>query len=224
MEDCRLLRAEDVEPAARVLAEALMEDPLCVYMLPSARARRRALYVFFHVMVRIQVDNERVFGTGDPLVGVAIWKKPDQGELSVSVRAIGRLLPLLFTRYPLGLARAQGIVGQTEAMHKQHAPGLHYYLDNLGVVPTARGHGAAGRVVRPFLESADRERVLVYTDTVNAANVAFYEYFGFRLAEERIVSGTGITVYGLRREPCPLQSAVGSEGEPSTGGGSHGRA
>jgi ribosomal protein S18 acetylase RimI-like enzyme len=208
MDGCRLLLREDVESAARVLAEALDEDPLCVHMLPSRRARQRALRVFFRVMGRISVDNGRMYGTGDPLVGVALWKRPSQGDISIGVRALGSLLPLLLTRYPIGLLRARSVVRETGAMHARYAPGPHYYLDNLGVVPAARGRGAAGCLVRPFLKAAEAEHVLVYTDTINAENVPFYGHFGFRLAEQRAVPGTRIAVYGLLREPRQVRSEV----------------
>ena len=44
---CRLLTLADVEPAARVIAQAFMDDPLCAYMLPFRRTRLRSLTTFF---------------------------------------------------------------------------------------------------------------------------------------------------------------------------------
>jgi hypothetical protein len=54
-------------------------------------------------------------------------------------------------------------------------------------------------LIRPFLEMADSQKTLAYTDTVTRSNVALYEHFGFQCVEESAVSGTGLTVWALRR-------------------------
>jgi len=46
---------------------------------------------------------------------------------------------------------------------------------------------------------ADTQRTIVYTDTVTSSNVALYEHFGFQCGEQSPVSGTGLTVFALRR-------------------------
>jgi len=58
---------------------------------------------------------------------------------------------------------------------------------------------AASRLVKPFLEMADAQRIMMYTDTVIHSNVALYEHFGFECVEEKAIPGTGITVWTLRR-------------------------
>lgn len=63
----------------------------------------------------------------------------------------------------------------------------------------ARGKGVSSKLIRPFLEMADTQRTIVYTDTVTSSNVALYEHFGFQCGEQSPVSGTGLTVFALRR-------------------------
>ena len=197
--DTKLLTPADIEPAAQVIAQAFTDDPLCTFMLPSSKSRLSALLKFFRLYGELNIKNQRGFGAGEPLQGVAYWKTPSQAELSVSVRSLAGFLPLLFSAYPRGYLRAKMILQQIDALHEQYACEPHYYLDNIGVSSASRGQGLASRLIRPFLALADAEQVIAYTDTVTRANVALYEHFGFQCVEERPVPDTGITVWALRR-------------------------
>lgn len=168
-------------------------------MLPFKRTRARTLHTFFRTYGEVNIKNQRGYGVGEPLQGVAYWKFPTQAELSISVKSLSIFLPLLFTFYPIGYFRARAILQQIDALHQKHAGEPHFYLDNIGVLPAARGQRVASRLIRPFLEKADAGRVIVYTDTVTHANVALYEHFGFQCVEESAIAGTGITVWAMRR-------------------------
>jgi GNAT superfamily N-acetyltransferase len=122
--------------------------------------------------------------------------------MSININSLRKFVPLLFTLYPIGLVRARAVLDRIDTLHEKHADGPHFYLDNLGVLPSARGKGVSSKLIRPFLEMADTQRTIVYTDTVTLSNVALYEHFGFQCVEQSPVSGTGLTVFGLRR-PVP---------------------
>ena len=195
----RLLALADVEQAAQVIAQSFVDDPLISYMLPFKTTRGETLVKFFRVYGEISIKNQRGYGVGEPLQGVAYWKFPEQENMSISVKSLGKFLPLLFTMYPIGYFRARAILSQIDALHKKYADEPHFYLDNLGVLPSARGKGLASKLIRPFLEMADGQKVIAYTDTVTRSNVALYEHFDFECVEKSPITGTGITVYALRR-------------------------
>jgi ribosomal protein S18 acetylase RimI-like enzyme len=197
--DYRLLTLSDVEPAAHVLSQAFVEDPLCAFMLPFERTRAKTLHIFFRAYGEVNIKNQRGYGIGEPLKGVAYWKFPSQAEISISVKSLSIFIPLLFTFYPIGYFRARAILKQIDALHQKHADEAHFYLDNIGVIPSAGGKGVSSKLIRPFLEKTDSEKVIVYTDTVTRSNVALYEHFGFRCVEESAIAGTGITVWSMRR-------------------------
>ena len=197
--DYRMLTLDDVNQAAHVISRAFEDDPLCSFMLPRKRTRTKTLYKFFRALGELSIKNRRGYGVGDPLQGVAYWKLPNQESLSISVKSLGKFIPLLFTPYPIGLLRARSVLNKIDSLHEKHADGPHFYLDNLGVLPVARGKGVSSRLIRPFLEMADTQRTIVYTDTVTHSNVAFYEHFGFQCVEQSPVSETGLTVFALRR-------------------------
>ena len=198
----RQLTLTDVEPAAQIISQSFVDDPLVSFMLPFQRTRARTLLKFFRAYGEISIKNGRGFGAGEPLQAVAYWKFPAQDSMSISVKSIGKFLPLLFTIYPIGYFRGKIILNRIDALHDKYANEPHFYLDNLGVLPSAQGRGLSSRLIRPFLKIADEQKVITYTDTTTPINVPFYEHFGFECVEASPVDGTGITVYALRR---PIQ-------------------
>jgi GNAT superfamily N-acetyltransferase len=197
--EMRLLTLADVEPAAKVIARSFADDPLCAFMLPIKRSRIKTLVKFFRIVGEVNIKNQRGYGIGEPLQAVAYWKSPDEQEVSISIKSLPKFIPLLFTLYPIGLYRARAVIRQTDFMHTKYANQPHFYLDNIGVLPEARGKGLSSRLIRPFLDMADQQNVITYTDTVTRPNVALYEHFGFECSQECPVAGTGITVWALRR-------------------------
>jgi ribosomal protein S18 acetylase RimI-like enzyme len=195
----RLLTLADMEQAAYVISQAFMDDPLISFMLPIKATRIKTLAKFFRVYGEINIKNKRGYGVGEPLQGVAFWKLPEQESLSISVKSLTKFLPLLFTMYPIGYFRARGILKQLDDFHTQYASEPHFYLDNLAVLASARGQGLSSKLIRPFLAMADEQKVIAYTDTVTPVNVPLYEHFGFQCVGQNTISGTGITVYALRR-------------------------
>jgi ribosomal protein S18 acetylase RimI-like enzyme len=158
---------------------------------------------FFLSYGKISIENQTGYGVGKPLKGVAFWRAPHQKEISINLKSLSIFLPLLFSYYPIGYFRARPLNQQTDALHQLHAIQPHYYLENIGVLPAEQGKGFASQLMRPILERADAEHVIVYTDTSTRSNVSFYEHFGFECVEERSVEDTGVKIYAMRRDiPC----------------------
>lgn len=195
----RQLHLSDLEAMTQVFAQSFEEDPLVSFILPIRKTRVKTIAKFFRAMGRLAIRNDSAFGVSDPLEGVAFWEFPDRPSLSVTPKDLLTFLPLLFSYYPIGAQRARAIFRQIEANHKKYASEPHFYLDNLGVLASARGKGLASQLLGPFLQMADEQKVLVYTDTVTKANVSLYEHFGFECVEESFIEETGITVYALLR-------------------------
>src|SRR6185503_16686283 len=96
---CRLLTPDDVGPAAQVLAQAFIDDPLCAFMLPFRRTRLKTLSTVFRALGEVSITHQRAYGIGHPLQGVAYWKFPQQDDISISIKSINKFIPLLFTFY-----------------------------------------------------------------------------------------------------------------------------
>lgn len=199
--ECRQLTLSDLEPMAQVLARSFEKDPLVSFILPNSKTRVKTVAKFFRAMGRLNIRAGSAFGVGEPLQGVAVWSFPDKPEASATPKDLLTFLPVLFSPYPVGVRRARAVLTQIDANHKKYAPEPHFYLDNLGVLASARGNGLSSKLIRPFLEMADSQKVIAYTDTVTKSNVPLYQHFGFDLVEENHISGTGVTVYALKRTP-----------------------
>lgn len=193
------LTLTDLEPMAQVLAKSFEEDPLVAFILPNQKTRVGTVAKFFRAMGRINIQNNLAFGVSNPLEGVAVWNFPGKPGISATTRDLLTFMPLLLSSYPFGAYRARAVFRQIEAMHKKYASEPHFYLDNLGVLPSARGKGLSSKLIRPFLDVADAQKVIVYTDTVTRSNVPLYEHFGFECVEESHIPNVGITVFALRR-------------------------
>jgi len=198
----RLLTLSDLDAMSQVLAQSFAEDPLVSFILPNAKTRVQTIAKFFRAMGRLNIRNQQAFGISDPLEGVAVWVSPNKPDTSASPKDLLTFIPLLFSAYPFGARKARAVFRQIEAHHKKYASEPHFYLDNLGVLASARGKGLSSKLIRPFLEMADSQKVSAYTDTVTKSNVPLYEHFGFQCVEASLIAGTGITVYALLR---PIQ-------------------
>jgi ribosomal protein S18 acetylase RimI-like enzyme len=200
-QEYRQLTLSDLDSMAQVLAQSFEEDPLVSFILPNKKTRVKTVAKFFRAMGKLNIQNNMAFGIGNPLEGVAVWNFPDK-SLSVRPKDFSTFIPLLLSSYPYQAQKARPIFRQIDANHKKYADEPHFYLDNLGVLASSRGKGLSSKLIRPFLEMADSQKVIAYTDTVTKANVPLYEHFGFQCMEENHIEGTGVIVYALRR-PIP---------------------
>jgi ribosomal protein S18 acetylase RimI-like enzyme len=197
--DYRLLTHSDIERAADIMSQAFVDDPLYKFMLPFTKTRLRTLRKFFRVYGKVYINNQRGYGTGDPLEGVAFWTLPAQPAVVIRLRSPSILLPLLFTPFPIGYLRARPIRRKFFELQKLYDTEPHYYLNYIGVLSSSRGKGIASKLIRPFLEKADSENIPVYLDTSNRSNLALYHHFGFHCMEETTVANTGIIIWAMRR-------------------------
>jgi ribosomal protein S18 acetylase RimI-like enzyme len=193
----RILSMQDIHLAVEVMAYAFEEDPLCVFMLPNKNSRVKTLKKFFYLYGELNITNHHGYGVGEPLKGAAFWLPPAETGVSISIRTLVKFIPLILSPYLPIYLKARTIIKQMDRLHQKYAPEPHYYLDNLGVLPSEWGKGLASQLVRPFVDQAITEKVAVYTDTTIRKNVGLYEHFGFELMEERIIERTGIIIWAL---------------------------
>jgi len=198
----RKLSMQDIHLAVEVMVRAFEDDPLCVFMLPNKKTRLKTLKKFFYLYGELNITNHNGYGVGEPLTAAAFWLPPAETGVSIGVRTLFKFIPLILSPYLPGYIKARKIMKQIDRLHLKYAPEPHYYLDNLGVLPSEWRKGLASQLIRPILNRAINEKVAVYTDTVTRKNVALYEHFGFKLMEECTIGGSEITVWALLK-PLP---------------------
>jgi ribosomal protein S18 acetylase RimI-like enzyme len=132
-----------IEAAAQVLALALQDDPLFVYILPDAQERRQRLPGFFVPDVRYGYLFGEVFTNSGNPEGVAVWQLPGMDVTPERAKKAG---------YPQkraigmdALQRLGQIFDYLGDFHHHTLPSEHWYLNAIGVVPTDKGRGLAKR-------------------------------------------------------------------------------
>ena len=195
----------DDEPAAVAsLAAAFVEYPLLVLLCPDANRRPRVTEAFSRFLFRTAVRCGGAFGTHDRTAVVCSW--PVGSEWPSwwdTVRAGG--LPFAWRMGWRASRLLRQLESEFDAARVQHVPGPHSYVPLLGVRPEAQGKGLSRAVMRPVFESADRDRVPVYLETVPETNVAIYKRLGFELRGHRELTGK-LPNWEMVREPRTAQS------------------
>jgi len=195
----RTLKASDRERAVDVLAQAFADDPLWCHLVPGAAERRQTLPLLFHAEVGSSIQEREALGLGDPVQAVALWTfPPSAATLNIGgvFSTYGRLL---VSRYLPLLLRTLRLYQHCLTLQRHYATQPHYYLDTLGVLPSAQGHGYASALVRPMLEECDRLGVGCYLETLKAAKVALYEHWGFECCEDYLVPRTNLHIWAMYR-------------------------
>ena len=95
------------------------------------------------------------------------------------------------------MIKFRSLLKKVDRMHKKYAPEKHYYLDTLGVSPKYWNQGLASKLVKPFLQKAEKESKSVYLETMTERNVGMYEHFGFKNMEHAYFPKQDLSVWAL---------------------------
>ena len=173
----------DVGALSGTLGRAFFDDPVMVWMLPDANARRRKLRKLFAALTRHHhLANgavEVVPDDGGGIGGAALWDPP--GKWRQTRLEELRAMPGLFLAFGLSLRR--GIAAE-ELMKANHPEEPHWYLAVIGSDPDVRGKGFGQKLMSSRLDRCDAEHAPAYLESSNPDNVAYYQRFGFEVTGE----------------------------------------
>jgi ribosomal protein S18 acetylase RimI-like enzyme len=97
----------------------------------------------------------------------------------------------------LGLARAADVGAALSGVHDVRPPEPHAYLHLLGVDPDRRGQGLGGEVLQHGLAAARAAGLVACLETMNPANVPFYEAHGLVVRGELQLPSGGPRVWAM---------------------------
>jgi GNAT superfamily N-acetyltransferase len=183
-----------VVEARTLLARAFADDPLMRWFFPDDGARPHACAALFglfaeHYLRDGRVDVER---DGAP-VAVAMWRWPVDGPAAEddSLPSVPGLMAAL-----VGPAVAER--GQAMAvLAGLRPPEPHAYLHLLAVDPARQRRGLGGRVLAPGLAAAREAGLVACLETMNPANVPFYEAHGFAVRHEVQLAAGGPRAWSM---------------------------
>jgi len=201
-EDVTTLHSSQKRLASRVLASALLADPLYSDLFPDVGRRERALQSMFSGLLTYALRYGVSHTTSD-VAGVAIWLGPGNARLTLwRTLRTGMALPRALMNFGRP-AREMFLreMNRLEAEHRDRMPGPHWYLWALGVHPERQRRGIGGRLLQPVLALADREGMPCYLEASTERSAAFYQKSGFETRATHSVLDGRVPVWLMTREP-----------------------
>jgi GNAT superfamily N-acetyltransferase len=192
-----------VRRVAVTLARAFQDDPLMRYAIPDDERRRRLLPRLIALNVRYGRRYGEVYATPGfaGFEGAAIWLPPGQTRMTLwRILRAGMFTAPLWAPWPV-LRRLAASSEHAAALQRRCLTEPHWYLSQLGVEPAAQRRGVASRLLEPMLARMDAAALPCYLETENAANLAFYQRFGFRVIAEETTPAGGPPICGMARRP-----------------------
>lgn len=178
------------------LAAAFDGDPPLQWFLPDARRRRGRLEHYFGAMLPLYLQHGRVWTSDDVACGAA-WAAP--GAWPFGLRDELRVTPAMlrvFGRHPV-----RALKGQRTVL-SGHPQAPHWFLDYIGVEPSAHGRGTGSALLRPMLEAIDSEGRAAYLNAGSARSRDLYRRHGFEVTEEFRLPLNGPPLWRMWREPA----------------------
>lgn len=201
----RPARSTDRDVVVRVLAEAMLHDPVTAWMVPDLGDRRRLVGPFFDLFVGAFSRHEEthVVSTADVVAGVALWAPPgvepvhpdDEEAFATRLAAV--------TGPHLG--RVEAAMEMLAALQPEEPA---WFLQLLAVDPVVQGMGLGSIALGAVLARADAAGQPAVLQATSPRNRALYLRHGFRDVGAVALPG-GPTVHGMWREPEVSRSSVG---------------
>ncbi len=192
--------AGDTPQLARLLAESLFDDPLQCWLFPDERARLATSARMFRRLLKpkIAAGLVRVIrDTVGEIASAAVWTPPHPPAPSRGEH----YAESFFMRWTYG-KRIHEVRRGFTALANRHPREPYWYLQALATAPEQRGLGHAARLLEEQMYACSAANELIALETSQLTNVAYYEKFGFQVADELMLE-PGLPVWLLCR---PAQS------------------
>ncbi|SDF54369.1 Acetyltransferase (GNAT) family protein [Blastococcus aurantiacus] len=186
-----------VARARTVLARSFFDDPLMVWFFPDPDVRPHACAAMFGLFAEHYLADGRVdVATRSEPVGVAMWRWPGPDAAPPDgpeeLPSIGGLM----TGF-MGAARAREVGVAMASLDALRPPEPYAYLHLLAVDPDACRQGLGGELLDRGLAAARDAGLVACLDTMNPANVPFYEAHGMSVRHEVQLAPDGPTSWAM---------------------------
>ncbi len=194
----RFLTPEFIEPAARLLAGSMRDNPLHRRIFGGNEPQlERLLASAFPRLLQRQLESGLVLGAfdGARLVGVAAMVPPGHCQPPLQEK-LGMLAILARERM---LRRLPAIQRWLRTWACQDPAADHWHLGPAAVERGRQGEGIGTALMTAIGDELDRRRATGYLETDKPGNVSLYRRGGFEIVAERRV--LGVTNWFMLRQP-----------------------
>ncbi|MFC7400787.1 GNAT family N-acetyltransferase [Citricoccus sp. GCM10030269] len=177
-----LASPDEIPACARLIAEALRNDPVVGQVVRGDRDRVKRLTALYTAALRTGALPRGVIDVaraepGGPIIGVAAWEGPHRSaEVWRHLLEVARYLRAIGLRHLPAALRALGGFGD----HRPKDP--HWYLADIAVGPKARGLGVGSALLLYRLAAIDAVGAPAYLEATTPASRHLYERHGFEAA------------------------------------------
>ncbi len=189
--------AADAGAIGALYSRAFADDPVTSWVTPDLVRRTRLLRRLNSEIARYAIGTQGVVYVAESagaLVGAAIWMPPTPHPFSWravpfglrSGAALGRDIPRM--------------IRMGRAVSSVRPPQPHWYLQLLGVEPTAQHTGVGSALVRAHLQNVDSEGLPAYLETTRE-NLVFYGTLQFEVIGEIRIHASAPGEFSLLRPP-----------------------
>ena len=172
--------------------DAFADDPGLSWIWPDRADRLQRLPHFFEAIVTGTIVHGVAFHSlrSD---AVSLWRRPSQ--INPGPDELARGLPSLANAFSSGRERSTVM---SEALKARQPKDFDWwYLQFIGVRPTAQGSGLGGSAVRAGIALAKAAGLPVYVEVMNPNNVGYYEHVGFETVDEFDIPDAGPHVWAM---------------------------
>lgn len=196
------IRADQVPAAANAMARAFADAPRFRFLVPDDAQRQAKLRWLWGATIRacvlsggvVHVAREEQEGV---VRAVAIWDAPGQGPHSPRTQLRSGLWA---APVRLGIAGWRRRRRLGVALAALESPRPCWYLNAIGVDPSAQRAGLGSALIKRMVERIDSDALPTFLDTSAPDNLGYYERFGFRVTAESTLPN-GIPLWGMTRPP-----------------------
>ena len=174
------IKKKDLKRCAEVAAQAFLEDESSKFLL-SSKLTFKALYNYYLLIYKAVHDKMHMFAESENIDGFIIVTSIKNSELSVwdCIKSGG--LRIIFSLGLRVILRSLAYERNCIKIRSEIASLDDWYVFQFGVCPAKQGCGLGSRIIKPFLNWLDSEKIACYLETQKASNVNMYSHFGFSL-------------------------------------------
>jgi hypothetical protein len=179
------------------LCAAFAEDPGLSWLWPERDERMQRLPSFFKAIIGgTMAHGVALHSTGNS-DAVSLWRRP--GHINPGLLETLCSLPSMAKAFRTGRERAT-LMSTTLKAH-QPRDYQWWYLQFIGVGPSAQGTGLGGAAVRAGLQLARADGMPTWVEVMNPDNLGYYRHAGFNIIDEFDIPDSGPHVWAMLAPP-----------------------
>ncbi len=189
-----------LDDASELLVDAFYDDPMASFMIPDETKRRGVL----RPVMRRFLSYAMLYGhveTTDDLQGIAAWILPEYVKFNFWRMLRSGMIAVPWIMGRAAAKRFSKAMSEGDRIHAKHAPGRHWYLFILAVVPNSQRSGVGTALVEHGFARIDRQGLPCYLETTSQKNIKYYPRHGFEMVEETNAGNNSLNIWGFLRQP-----------------------